>query len=111
MRAHVHRHVIDQGREVGAVIEIEAAQEVLVRLARSGVLDGDQAGHGLQQLGHPQQGSDGEVCAAHCALAGGIGLADQRLAAGEHHDFLEHIPGDGRGAGQQRRRANPQTPD
>jgi hypothetical protein len=111
MRAHVHRHVVDDGREVGAVVEVETAQEVLVGLARPGMLDGDQAGHGFQQLGHAQQGSHGQVGATDRALAGRISLADHRLAAREHDDFLEHIPGHCRCAGQQRRHASEQIPD
>ena len=111
VRAHVHRHVVDQGREIGAVIEVEAAQEVLVGLARTGVLDGDQPGHGLEQLGNSQQRPDREVGAADGPLAGGVGPADERLAACEHDDFLEHIvvSSHRRGAGEQRRHAKPQT--
>jgi hypothetical protein len=75
------------------------------------VLDRDQAGHGFQQLGHPQQRSDGQVGAADCALAGRIGLADHRLAASEDDDFFEHFAGHCRGAGQQRRHASEQVSD
>ena len=33
MRRHVERHAFDAGLEIGAVVEIEAADKVLVRLA------------------------------------------------------------------------------
>jgi hypothetical protein len=33
VRGHVDGHAVDRGREVGAVVEVEAAQEILVRLA------------------------------------------------------------------------------
>ena len=50
----VHRHARDGRAEVGAVIEVEATQEVLVGLAVTGMLRDDQAGHDLQQLAGAQ---------------------------------------------------------
>src|SRR5688572_30179499 len=50
MRGHVHRHAVDAGREIGAVIQVEAAQKVLVRLAAAAVLSDDQPGHYFEQL-------------------------------------------------------------
>ena len=38
MGAHVDRHVVDGDREIGAVIEIVAAQKILVGFALAGVL-------------------------------------------------------------------------
>ncbi len=81
VRAQVHRHVVDVGREVGAVVEVEAAQEVLVRLAAARVLGGDQAGDDFEQLGHAEQGAHGQVGAADGALARRGRLADEVLAA------------------------------
>ena len=48
VRAHVDRHVVDVDREIGAVVEIVAAQEILVGFALAGVLRDDQAGHGFE---------------------------------------------------------------
>ena len=50
MGAHIDRHVVDPDRQVGAVIEIVAAQEILVGFALAAVLRHDQAGHGLQDF-------------------------------------------------------------
>ena len=47
---HVDRHALDPGLEIGAVIEVEAADEVLVRLAVARVLGDDQTRDGLEQL-------------------------------------------------------------
>jgi hypothetical protein len=50
----VDRHPVDEGGEVGAVIEIEAAQEKLVGLARAGMLRRHQPGHVLEQVAAAQ---------------------------------------------------------
>ena len=53
MGAHVDRHVVDRNGEIGAVVEIEAAQEILVGLAVAAVLGDDQAGHDFERFGGP----------------------------------------------------------
>ena len=50
MGRHVDRHAVDLDGEIGAVVEIEAAQEILVGFAFAGMLGDDQAGHDLQRL-------------------------------------------------------------
>jgi len=52
VRGHVHRHAVDARGEVGAVVEleVEAAQEILVRLAVATVLRDDDPGHEFQHL-------------------------------------------------------------
>ena len=60
----VHRHAVDGEREVGAVIEVEPAQEVLVRLAVARVLGDDQPGHGLQELAATEERQVLEVVVA-----------------------------------------------
>ena len=50
MCRHVDRHAVDGDGEIGAVIEIEAAQEILVGFAFAGMLGDDQARHRLKQL-------------------------------------------------------------
>ncbi len=42
-------------REIGAVVEIEAAQKVLVGFALAGVLGDDQARHDLQRFAGPRE--------------------------------------------------------
>ena len=50
VRAQIDRHIVERDVDVGAVVEIESAQEILVRLALGAVLDDDQAGHGFEEL-------------------------------------------------------------
>ena len=54
---HVDRHVIDGGGEVGAVIEIDSSQVVLVRLAFAAVLADEQAGDPFEQFARSQDRS------------------------------------------------------
>ena len=49
----VQRRAVQRSGQVRAVVQIEAAQEVLIGLARPGVLGGGQARHGLYQLAGP----------------------------------------------------------
>jgi len=69
MGAHVHRHVVDGDREVGAVVEIEAAQKILVGLAVAAVLGDDQAGHDFQRFRGPRKRPRIDVRAADVFLA------------------------------------------
>jgi hypothetical protein len=50
MGAHVDRHVVECDVDIGAVIEVEAAQEILVGLPLSAVLGGDQSRHDLEHF-------------------------------------------------------------
>ena len=50
MRAQIDRHVIDPDGEVGAVIEIVAAQKILVSFALAAVLRDDEPRIGLKHL-------------------------------------------------------------
>jgi hypothetical protein len=85
---HVGRHAVDEGGEVGAVVEVVAAQEILVRLAVAGMLRDDQPGHGLQHLAGPQQRQVGEALAAHGALRGRVRAADAIVVVAGHVDLL-----------------------
>ena len=75
----VHRHTVDREREVGAVIEVEPAQEVLVRLAVPRVLGDDHAGDGLEQLAAAEQRQILEVDLADGPLRGADGVPQQIL--------------------------------
>jgi len=50
MGAHVDWHVLERDIDIGAVIEVEAAQEILVGLALPAVLGGDQSRHHLEHF-------------------------------------------------------------
>ena len=74
MGRHVDGHAVDPDGEIGAVVKVEAAQEILVGLALSGMLGDDQAGHDLQRLAGPQEGHGVHLRAADAHGAGGGGL-------------------------------------
>jgi hypothetical protein len=48
--AHVDGHTVDESRKIGAVVEIEAADQILVSLAFAAVDRDDKARNGLEQL-------------------------------------------------------------
>ena len=72
VRSHVDRHAGHRGGEIRPMVEVEAAQEVLVGFAVTAVLRDDQAGHSLQQFSRPQQGAILQLGARHVALVGGF---------------------------------------
>jgi len=90
---HVHRHAVDRRGEVGPVVEVEAAQEILVGFAVAAVLGDDEPRHHFQHLARAQQRTALEFLRGHGALARRIRIADQLLlAAGDDDHFLQ-IPG------------------
>ena len=74
MGRHVDGHAVDGDGEIGAVVEIEAAQKILVGFALAGMLGDDQAGHGFQRLADPREGNGIHLRAADAHGAGGGGL-------------------------------------
>ena len=70
VRRHVHRHASDRRREVGAVIEVEAAQVVLVGLALAAVLADDDARDGFEDFAGPHDRPRVELPRGDRALAG-----------------------------------------
>lgn len=50
MRGLVDRHAIDVGSQISAMIEVVAAQQILIGLALTAMRGHDQSGHGLEQL-------------------------------------------------------------
>jgi hypothetical protein len=85
---HVERHAFDPGREVGAVVEVEAAQEILVGLAVARMLRDHAARHRLQHFAGAQQRQVGEALAAHPALRGRVRGADTVVVVGGDRDLL-----------------------
>ena len=74
MRGHVHGHAVYEAGEIGAVVQVKAAQEILIGLAIAAVLRDDHAWHKLQHLRRPQ---------AWAALAINLALTLPWLAASE----------------------------
>ncbi len=67
--AHIDRHAVDRDGEIGAVIEIETAQEILVGLAVPAVLGDDQTRHDFERFRGPRQWSGVDSFAADILLA------------------------------------------
>jgi hypothetical protein len=68
VRGHVRRDSGHPGREVGAVVDVEAADVVLVRLPLAAVLADDDPGYRLEHLGRPVHRPPLHLLAAHDAL-------------------------------------------
>ena len=79
VRRQVGRHAGDPGREVGAVVDVEAAHIVLVRLALAAVLADRDARHRLEDLGRTIDRPPLHLLGAHDALRAGVGKAQQPI--------------------------------
>ena len=82
--ALVDEHAVHRRPQVGAVVEVEAAQVELVRLALAAVLADDEPGCGFQQLAGAVDGARFELLLGHGADVGRVGNAD--LAGGRTGD-------------------------
>ena len=67
---HVHRHAVHRRIEIGAVIQIETAQEVLIGLAAARMLGGDQPGHRFHYLPGSQNRTGAQFVTVHPAFRG-----------------------------------------
>ena len=65
----IDRHVVDEDRQIRAVIEIVAAQIILIGLAAVGVHDHGEAGHGFENLARPRHRACVELLPGHRHLA------------------------------------------
>ncbi len=90
MGRHVDRHAVDPGREVGTVIEIEAAEEVLVGLAVTRMLGHDDAGDVLEHFGRPQWRTRLEQARVDPSRRGGVGRADGVVVVAGDFDRLQY---------------------
>ena len=85
---HVDRQAVDADRQVGAVIEVEAAQVILVGLAAARMLADDDAGDIFHDLAGAQQRAQRQVGGADRAFVGRCGDAGEIGAAAQHlHGF------------------------
>ena len=80
-------------REVGAVIEIETAEVVLVGLALPAVLADDHAGHGFQYFTGAHDRAVVDLSRRHHALRRRQGDTDEVFAVGELADIEGALPG------------------
>jgi hypothetical protein len=64
-------HAVDGNGQIRAMVEIEAAQEILVGFTLAGMLGDDQAGHDFQRFANPREGNSIHFSAADAHGAGG----------------------------------------
>lgn len=74
MSWHVDGHAVDLDGEIGAVVKVEAAQEILIGFTFSGMLGDDQAGHDIQRLADTRERHRVHLLAGKAYRAGGGGL-------------------------------------
>ena len=98
---HVDGNVVHAHRQVGAVVEIEAAQEILVGLSAAGMLGDDHAGNFLDHFAGAKQRTQRQIGGAHHALVGAFGDAAEVLGAARHHHGFQRL---GRRVGERRPR-------
>ncbi len=77
--------------EVGAVVEVEAAQVELVGLAFAAVLTDDQPRGCFEQFARPVDGARIELLLGHGADAGRIGHADRAAGAAGDDDGIQRL--------------------
>ena len=69
MGRQVDRHVVDEDRQIRAVIEIVTAQIILIGLAAIGMHDHGEAGHGFENLARSRHRECVELLPSHRHLA------------------------------------------
>ena len=82
--AHVDRHAVDRDRQIRAVVQIKAAQKILVGFALAAVLGDDQPGHDLERFGGARKRPGIDLGARDILFARGCqrGLRDGRGSRG-----------------------------
>ena len=91
MRRHVQRHAVEERREVGAVVQVEPAHEILIGLTAAGMLRDDQPGDGLQHLAGTEERALAELHGARHADGGGISHAEQAVLTAHDDDLAERL--------------------
>ena len=91
MARQIDRHAVHMHGEIGAVIQIEASEEVLICLAAAAVLRDDHSGDGLQHLCRPQQRPAFQLPLVYGALASGIRVAHETVVIGCHDDHRDAL--------------------
>ena len=85
----VHRHPVDARGEVSAVIEVEAAQEELVRLPRAGMLRENQAGHGFKHFTGTRERAPFKLFRTDGSFGSRFRDADQAVLTPLHENFRQ----------------------
>ena len=84
VRRQIQRHAVEENGEIRAVIEIEAAKEILVGLAAAGVLRDDHARNRLQNFSGTKNRTILNFRCAHGSLAGRLGDSDEAILTALH---------------------------
>ena len=84
MGRQVEWHVVEEHREIRAVIKIETAQKILVRLPTASVLRDDDTGHSFKDFPTAQNWAVGKLRRAGGALRGRIRDAKQAVLPSRH---------------------------
>ncbi len=85
------------------MIEIEAAQEVLVRFPIAAVLRDDEAGHDFEQFTGAQHRPQVKLFRGHDAHASRDGITAEPLELTRNDDFFEPVRRGGNPAGKNKR--------
>ena len=80
-------HAVHVGLEIRAVVQVIAAQQILIRLPLSAVQGHDEAGDGLQQLAGAVLGRQLKLLVIDHAFARGIRGSEQLQPLGGDRDF------------------------
>jgi hypothetical protein len=88
VRGLVDRHAVNEGREVGAVVEVVAAQQILIRLAFAAMQGDDQPRDGFEHLAGTILRHLLQLLVGDHAFARGRGRTEQPQARRGHRDFL-----------------------
>ncbi len=89
MRRQVERHIVEEHREIRAVIQIEPTQEILVRLPAAGMLGDDDAGDGFKDFAAAQNWAVFQLRLARRALRSRVGNSNQTVGAPRDHDLRQ----------------------
>ena len=90
VRWQVKRHIVEENGDIGAVVEIEAAKEILVGLAAAGVLRDDEAGNRLQYFSRAKNRTILDFLCAHRSLGARFGNSDKIILPALHIDGRAH---------------------
>src|SRR5690349_21099725 len=87
MSGHVDGHAGNAYGKICSVVQVEAAQEILIRFTVPAMLSDDQAGNIFQDFTRAERGAGLDSPGGDCALARGIRNTYPDLVAAEHLDF------------------------
>ena len=85
----IDRYAVHADRKVGTVVEVVAAEQILIRLTLAAVRGHLQAGNGLEQLAGTKGWRERQLIVDHDAFAGGAGGPNQLPPRGRDDDLVQ----------------------